>query len=429
MNILLTGATGFIGRHILQSLENEGHNVTACVRNPEKLQQCFPNTCFIEVDFAKANSLENWLPYLNNIDAVINAVGIIAETSQQQFSQLHSDTPIALFKAAKQAGVHKIIQISALGADQSAQSRYHLSKNRADDTLRQLQLDWFILRPSIVYGEGAQSMALFHAMAALPIVVAIDGGQQLMQPVHVDDVVATILHCLKPETEGQHTLDLVGPNPLSFTELLQRLRTRMGKKMAITVSIPGIIAEKTAFLGKWLGEPTMTAENIRMLRQGNSASAEAIQHFLGKPTASLEEKMFHRPATQAERWHAHLYFLRPLLRLTIAIVWLWSGIVSIFFYPHDDSYQLLAATGITGSSAPFMLYGLAITDILLGLATLAAFHLRYVLLLQIIIMIAYTLVISFALPEFWLHPFGPILKNIPLILCTIIYFHLEGEKP
>jgi cellulose synthase/poly-beta-1,6-N-acetylglucosamine synthase-like glycosyltransferase len=136
-----------------------------------------------------------------------------------------------------------------------------------------------------------------------------------------------------------------------------------------------------------------------------------------------------QPASQAERWHAGLYFLRPLLRLSIAFLWLWSGIVSLFFYPHEQSYRFLSATGVTGIAAPITLYGLALLDIALGLATLAAYRPRRLILIQLILVLLYTLTVGIALPEFWLHPFGPVLKNVPLLITLLVYLPLEGERP
>lgn len=429
MNILLTGASGFIGHHILQTLEQQNHKVIACCRSPEKLFFKSENTHILQLNFVDMTDQTDWLPHLQNIDAVINCVGIIAETKRQTFETLHAQVPIALFRAAEQAGVKKIIQISALGADESAISEYHLSKKAADDALKSLAVDWTILQPSIVYGDGAQSMALFHALAASPVHALIDGGKQLMQPIHVSDITATIIQCLKPEVPVRQTLPLVGPVAISFKRLLQQLRQRLGKKPALAISLPGGIAERSVFIGKWLGEPTFNAENIAMLRRGNSADAKPIKQFLGRSTHSLEKQLLLIPASQAERWHAGLYFLRPLLRISIAFLWLWSGIVSIFFFPHEQSYQFLAASGITGNAAPIMLYGLAVMDIILGLATLSAYKIRPLILFQLTLIFLYTLAITFTLPEFWLHPFGPVLKNIPLLVTLLVYLNLEGEKP
>ncbi|MCK5190013.1 MAG: SDR family NAD(P)-dependent oxidoreductase [Methylococcales bacterium] len=429
MNILLTGASGFIGHHILNALEQQNYNVTACCRRPEKLVFKSESTRILQLDYADMMTETDWLPHLQNIDVVINCVGIIVESKQQTFQTLHAKVPTALFNAAEQAAVKKVIQISALGADQKAQSAYHLSKKAADDALKNLTMDWYVLQPSIVYGDGAQSMALFHALAALPIHALIDGGEQLMQPVHVSDLVETVVQCLKPDSVACVTLPLIGPEAISFKYLLEQLRQRLGKKPAVTFSLPGELAQRSVFIGKWLGEPTFNAENIAMLRQGNSANAEPIKQFLGRATKSLQEKLLQSPANQAERWHAGLYFLRPLLRLSIAFLWIWSGVVSIFFFPVEQSYQFLAVSGITGNAAPVMLYGLALMDIVIGLATLTAYRIRPLILFQLTIIFLYTLMITFTLPEFWLHPFGPVLKNIPLLTTLLVYLIIEGEKP
>jgi len=429
MKILLTGASGFIGRHVLQKLEQNNHKVIACCRNPEKLFFKSKNTHILPLDFTSLSTESDWLPHLENVDAVINCVGIIAESKQQTFQTLHATTPTALFKAAEQSGVKKIIQISALGADESADSVYHLSKKAADDAVKKLAVDWYVLQPSIVYGEGAQSMALFHALAASPVHALIDGGEQLMQPIHVSDVVATVIQCLDPKSIPNQTLPLVGAEPITFKQLLQQLRKRLGKKPAPTFSISGGLAQRSVFLGKWLGEPTFNAESISMLRRGNAANVTAINQFLGHPTQNLQQKLLLQPSSQAERWHAGLYFLRPLLRLTIAFLWIWSGIVSIFLFPHEQSYSFLAASGIAGNAAPITLYALALLDIALGLATLLSTKTRQLMLLQLAVIFLYTLTITFTLPEFWLHPFGPVLKNLPLLVTLLVYSVLEGEKP
>lgn len=426
MNILLTGATGFIGNHLLRALLQQGHSVTACCRNPKRL---LINTHTLAIDFANVNTSEQWLTHLNGIDAVINCVGIIAETDGQTFAQLHTQAPITLFQAAAQIGVKKIIQISALGADTNAESPYHLSKRAADDVLRSLPVDWFILQPSIVYGEGAQSSALFHALAALPVHLLPDGGQTHLQPIYIDDLVAAVGRCLEANTPSQQTIALVGANPISYADLLQSLRQRLGKPPARTLSIPYRYLLTAASFGKYLGEPILSKDNIAMLSRGNTADANAITLLLGRSPVSIKQQLFEKPATQAERWHAQLYFLKPVLCVAIAFVWLWSGITSLFFYPHALSYQLLAATGITGITAPMMLYGLAVLDIGLGLATLLRYRTLTLLSWQIAIVLGYSLVVAVNLPEFLVHPFGALLKNIPFLLVLWIYRQLAGERP
>ncbi len=444
MNILLTGATGFIGRHLLTRLLQKGHRLTACVRKPEQLAVIHHGLDVIEVDFMQATRVEAWLPLLKQkeIDVVINAVGIISENSHQNFAKLHSDAPAALFSAAEKAGVKRVLQISALGADQDAKSAYHLTKLAADDVLASLDLDWYILRPSLVYGQGAVSMGLFRAMSALPVIPLIDGGSQKMQPVHVDDLVDVVVLCIGSTLEervdenvpAQLTLDVVGPEEISMKELLLKQRGWLGlsrtspsKKEAKSFSIPLKWLLTLMPVTKWLDEPALSAENLKMLQRGNTADVSMMRAVLGEEPESMDSVLARKPATQADRWYARLYFMRPLLRLGLAFVWLWTALVSAFFYPQAESYHLLQQLGFSGMMLPVGLYGLSIMDLLLGIAMFVYRPLRHVLWLQIITLLFYSLIITLFLPEYWLHPFGEISKNIPMLLATLTLLLMEKK--
>jgi len=121
--------------------------------------------------------------------------------------------------------------------------------------------------------------------------------------------------------------------------------------------------------------------------------------------------------------------MRPLLNISIALVWLWAGFVSAFLYPAADSYQMLSRIGITGGWAPLTLYGASLADIVLGISVLLRWRLRLITALQIGIMLAYSVAISLYLPEFWLHPFGPLIKNLPLLMAILVLLIIEEERP
>lgn len=428
MKILISGASGFIGTHLISALRKQ-HQLKVCVRNPDKLQRlCFAVET-VKIDFRNLNEPADWMPMLEGIEVVINCVGIIAENAKQKFRELHTTAPQALFEAAQLCGVSKVIQISALGADENARSHYHLSKKAADDMLSNLDLDWFILRPSIVYGPGAQSMALFHALAALPVQAVLDHGLQKIQPVHIDDLVATVEACLDKHAKTRRTVDVVGPDAIGFSDLLGRLRKRLGKQAAPIFSVDSRLAIKFGFAGKLFGIPALSAGGIQMLARGNCADPAPLAELLGHRPASLKEKLTDYPATQAERWHAGLFFLKPLLRFTLAIVWIISGVVSSLFFPPARSYEWLAVLGFTGALAPLTLYGLAAMDVALGVALLIGYRVNRIIALQIFAMLFYMGVIGVGLPEFWLHPFGPLVKNLPLLVASLVLMVLEGEKP
>ncbi len=195
MRVLMTGATGFIGRNLARALLAQGHELVCAVRDPARLDLGVGTWRAVQVDLAAVPDAAFWRPHLVGIDAVINAVGIIREQAGQTFAALHDRAPSALFQAAADVGVRVVVQVSALGADASAQSRYHRSKKAADDTLRALPLSGAVVHPSIVYGDSPGS-AMFHTMAASPMLAMPQAGGMQVQPVHVDDVVQGILAVL-----------------------------------------------------------------------------------------------------------------------------------------------------------------------------------------------------------------------------------------
>jgi uncharacterized protein YbjT (DUF2867 family) len=417
MRILITGASGFIGGHILDALLATGHQVVAGVRRPELFpvrDNCSP----IQIDFSRHLDAGQWLPRLQGIDAVINCVGIIGEDRRNRFDDLHHRGPVALFQACETAGVRKVIQISALGADDTAFSRYHLTKKAADDFLASTALDWAILQPSVVYGVGGASFALFCAMAALPITPLIDDGNQRLQPVHVDDLVAAVLRLLPPDAPNRLRLPVAGPEVITLAELLSRLRSWLGYRPAPSWKVPfGLVLPLAELVGSLVASP-LNGDALRMLQSGSTADSVGFARLLGREPKSLTTALAESPARQPERWHARLLFLMPVLRYALATLWLWSGITSALLFPRQESYALLAEVGVTGTAAPVALYGLSLLDVVLGMALLLRYRIKLAGSIQLGLMVVYTLVIGLCLPHYLLHPYAPLVKNLPLIVAT-----------
>ena len=285
MNILLTGASGFLGRNIATRLRAAGHQVRPVCRSQG-------------VDFARMLEPADWLPLLAGVDAVINCVGIIGETATQRFQALHTTAPQALFRACASAGVRRVVQVSALGADAQAFSTYHRSKLAADDCLRSLALDWFVLRPALIYGHGGTSAKLFMALARLPLLPVIGSGEQAVQPVHIRDVVDGVLACLVTEQTRQ-TLDIVGAETLTFKQWLHTLRAAQGLTPCPTLRIPFRLALAVAWLGHHFS-PLLQPDNLRMLQAGYQGDEQAFSALLGRRPLAFAPELLQQDASTAQ---------------------------------------------------------------------------------------------------------------------------------
>ncbi len=419
MNILLTGASGFIGQHLYSRLRQEGHRVVAAVRDVERFNLVFADAETVAVDYMRDQQVSTWLPRLKGIDMVINAVGIIQESAAQRFSDLHQKVPSVLFDACEQAGVRRVLQISALGAEANATTLYHQSKFAADQHLTGKDLDWTILRPSVVYGPGAKSSAFFRALAALPVTPLVNAGEQQIQPIHIDDLVKAVIACIGNDKTHRSQIDLVGPHPLSFKSYLQYQRQWLGLGDLRPLLIPYRLAQPLVKLGGWLKTGPVNSESLDMLIQGNTAPVEPLVEQLGFKPRSVASELQRTPSQVADRWYAGLYFMPCVLRGCIALLWIMTGLCSLLFYPEVKSLEILSQAGIEGLPATLSLYAGGVIDLLLGLAMLSNRWLILALIGQLLLTIAYTLIISCLLPELWLHPFGPVTKNLPLMTATL----------
>jgi uncharacterized membrane protein YphA (DoxX/SURF4 family) len=166
-----------------------------------------------------------------------------------------------------------------------------------------------------------------------------------------------------------------------------------------------------------------------MLQQGNTASAKDLQALLQRPP---------RPCRQFidEGWQAPLAlqarmgWLTGLLRLSLAVVWLLTGFVSLFVFPVDDSLALLGRAGVPQALQPLALHGAAGLDLVLGVLTLWPLRsLRWLWAAQMLLITAYTAVITLRLPEFWWHPYGPLSKNLPMLAVLVLLWTLTPRKP
>lgn len=429
MRVLVTGAYGFVGAHVVAALTAAQHEVVCAVRGA-RVDSRFPGLKAIACDMARDMREETWLPRLAGIDAVVNVAGILRERRTETFAAVHEQAPAALFRACHQQGICRVIQISALG--DPADGEFIASKHRCDDALAAIDLDWLVLRPSLVYSARGSygGTSLLRALAGLPGVLLLPGnGTQPLQPIAAEDVGLAVVAALTPTACRRQVVELVGPEVLSLRDYLLAWRRWLGFAQPRTLAVPRVLERWSAMLGERLGNGPLGLTMTRMLERGNVGRADAstrLERCLGMRPRTLIQALNECPSHPQDQWHARLYFWLPMLRVLIALMWIGSGVVG-WLTPAAEVVAAAPSETLSPSVLLALVRFTACADLILGVLCLLRWRPRLVLSLMLLMLLGYTLIIGILWPAQWLDPYGGLLKNLPLLAALAIL--LATDEP
>lgn len=416
MNIFLCGADGFLGRHFEAALTAAGHQVVRGVHTARQRGD-------IAIDYRRDLAQDVWLPRLDGVNVVINAVGILNERQPDDFERIHYRAPAALFSACARLGVARVIQISALGAERR-DTPYLASKAAADDYLLADCPAGLIVRPSLVFGADGASSRFFLALASLPFVFLPGKGLQHLRPIHVDDLSALVVRLVDALSPVSRVVEAVGGQETTYRGLLAAYRQGMGFAPAVGLPLPNALMSAAATLGGCFAGSLLNRATWSMLQAGNTGDATATGRLLGHPPR--EPAAFIAPAEAARlRQLALASWRSPLLQGLLAFLWLWSAAVSLLW--PANGLELLAPFGLAGASAVAVLVAASMLDALFGCLTLLRPSKR-LWLVQMGLIAAYSFLVAWRLPEFLIHPFAPIAKNLPVVAMLFLLWAEETES-
>lgn len=427
MRIMVLGAGGFIGRHIMSELLSAGHDVIGVVRNQASLMAvAFPRAEFLTLDLTDTIGMQTWGIHLDGVNCIVNAAGILR--GPDMFA-LHVDMPKVLCEAAKLAGVRQVVLISAISARSDVTTDYSVSKLAGEEVLRASGLNWTILRPSLVYGEGSYGgTSLLRGMAALPFVVPLPGsGEFAFTPIHVRDLARCVQLVCGNEAFFCQTLEPVGPETLSLQGLLSRYRSWLGLRPAPFLSIPMPIMKLLGRLGDLVGDGPIATNSLVQMIAGNSGDSTSFTRAVGFAPRSLDDALQASPAEVQDRWHARLFFLAPAIKAVLISLWLASAWLGLF-YGSEATHSVLAGLGLSPEWAFSMQIGGSLLDIVIAGVVLFDRGARWSTMAQLAVVFGYTLVIGMALPRLWLDPLGPMLKNLPVMLLIAVHGVIGNKR-
>lgn len=429
MRVLLTGANGFIGAHLTAALLEAGHRVVAAVRNPAALAARFPDIETVAADMNRDTTAAAWLPRLKGVDAVINCAGVLQGGRGQDMEAIHHLAPAGLFDACREGSVKRVIQISAISADAEVGTEYALSKKRGDDHLKALDLDWVILRPSLIYGEGAYGgTAMLRALAAFPFVTPLIGqGQQVFRPLHVEDLARTLLVSLERPDLARQVLEPVGPKVETVKSIVAHYRAWLGRPPAKILSLPLGFVRLLCRLGDFLGRGPISSTALAQMEYGNAGRETGFIETIGFQPATLAERLRRRPAQTQDLWHARLYLLRPLVRAVLVMLWTVSGLLGLATM-QSFGLPLLTEAAIPPALATVLIVSASLLDLVIAGMLAVNWRPRMTGLLQLGAILGYSVVLTWLQPLFWADPFGVLLKNLPILVLVLVQMILAEER-
>ncbi|HTH99147.1 MAG TPA: SDR family oxidoreductase [Stellaceae bacterium] len=429
MRLLITGANGLIGSHVVAALSAAGHDIVATGRGIRRARTSRPDISWVHADFTHMTAAL-WAPLLAGIDGVVNCAGALQDSPRDNLAAVHVDGLRHLCEACRIAGITRFVHISAAGLAEARTTAFNHTKLAAEAALRESPLDWIILRPGLVLAPAAYGgSALLRGLAGLPGITPIVHGESLIQPVAIEDLTEAVRHALAPEVPKRVTIDLMHDQPIPLAALVPRLRRWLGLTPAPIIHLPPALIRSTAricdglaYLGWRSPMRTTTLEQLRQGITGNSADAAR----LGLTLRSLDQMLnLWVPGVQ-ERWFARLYFVKPANLIVLSLFWLISGIIGLLREP--QAAALLTQAGMGQSLADLQVVGGSLADIALGFAVAWRRAAPAALIGMVAVSAAYMLGGVICRPDLWLDPLGPFVKTIPAAMLALATLAIMDER-
>lgn len=296
MKVLVTGATGFVGQEVLRRLNQAHHEVRILARHSHapavrRLQVQWQ----LEVHQGDVLEPDSLPPAVKGVQAVIHLVGIISQGGRSTFESIHHRGTQNVLAAGQAEGVQRFAHMSALGTRPNAPARYHQTKWAAEEEVRHSGLAYSIFRPSLIFGARDHFVNLFARMTRFsPVLPVMGDGRARFQPVAVDTVAVAFANCLTEPASVGLTLDLCGPDTLTFNQILQEILRALGRRRAL-LHIPLPLARVQASLLEWffgtlLRKPSpLNRDQLIMLQEDNTGEGARATELLGLPVIGFRQ--------------------------------------------------------------------------------------------------------------------------------------------
>ncbi|GAC1394021.1 MAG: complex I NDUFA9 subunit family protein [Ktedonobacteraceae bacterium] len=283
--LLITGATGYIGRHLVQRLVSQGERPRCLVRDITRAKTILPSDKveFVEGDTTQPHTLH---AAVQGIDTIVHAAFITADhkaPTSNYYENTNVNGTANLIKAAQDAGVKRIIEIGGLGTKPDKPGSYMQGRYLAEKMLIESGLDYTIIQPSVLFGKGAPFIkGLAGLVRIAPVLPLIGGGGTMFQPIYIEDVVTVITKVLEdPTGTNKKTYPIGGPAYYSFSQIFDELlKTMHTNRLKVYAPTP-IIGLGAALMEAILPKPPLTRAAMTLFTFNNTTDLNSVERDFG----------------------------------------------------------------------------------------------------------------------------------------------------
>ncbi len=285
--LLVIGATGFIGRHVVAALLERRHTVVGLHRGktPPSLAS-HPRFVSHRADVAKLKTADQWRDFLAGVDAVVHCTGL-------------AKTPDTLLNACLERGVMRFVHVDG-------------AASALDESLKTSDLNWVIVRPTLIYARSVfggtfEGSSLLQTLAVGPGAALIPGsGEERYQPICMEDLVGIICELAEASSFSRKMIEPVGPNVLSLKEIILKLRQWL--------DIPG---QKTFTVPRWM----IKGSGLASLQQADPARPQNFKGLYAPAARSMDEVLAAQPSTAQEQQRARRGLRKPFFTIGLVVLW------------------------------------------------------------------------------------------------------------
>ena len=288
MNIAIVGATGFVGSHLVPHLVESGHRVIAISRTGRRLPGW---TDAVEARAADVSASTGIDDALSGAEAVVHLVAIPRESKGRRFGEVNVGGTRHVVDATIRAGIRRFVHLSVMGVVDDPKLRYLHSKWRGEQIVRESSLDWVVLRPSLMFGEGDGFFNIVKMTLRYwsPGIVAIPGrGDTRFQPLSADDLAMAVEHCLTDADRGRSVYEVGGPDWLTYRQIVDEVMRVTGmRRLKLPIPIP-LISALTSVTDRVLPIFPVTHDQIGSLQRQNYTDLDAFERAFGIKPRKLD---------------------------------------------------------------------------------------------------------------------------------------------